>query len=240
MEEQRTEPTNSKKKPKSWRKYSFEFLSIFIAVVSAFALENWRVQNQENESETKILREIANGLMADLADTKLNMKGHKDGLRSIAYLDSLVSGLPANPDSLHFHFHYAFRDFVSIQNVAGYETLKSKGLELIENDELRLQIISLYEYNYNTLRKLEEEYNEMQFHKNYFKDINSTLSPFFIFDENLNISNYRKINLSQDEVNLIKSYLAKIKRNREFILRYYKAIEVEIMEVHEKIIKELE
>ena len=56
-----------------------------------------------------------------------------------------------NSDSLMTYYRDLTRDFISIQNTAGYETLKSRGLELIKNDSLRLQIITLYEYNYKIL-----------------------------------------------------------------------------------------
>ncbi|WP_417612232.1 hypothetical protein [Owenweeksia hongkongensis] len=58
------EPQN-KPRPNSWRKNGFEFLSIFIAVVSAFALNNWNENRRDAHSENKILMEIYNGLEKD-------------------------------------------------------------------------------------------------------------------------------------------------------------------------------
>jgi len=168
MEERKSKKFSSISKKKSWRKYGLEFLSIFIAVISAFGLENWRLANQENQSETKILKEISNGLEADLLDTRLNMAGHENGIKAAGFFLDLLEDKAENPDSIGIYYHYLLRDFISIQNVAGYETLKSKGLELIKNDDLRLEIISLYEYDYSTLKKLEEEYLEMQFFQSFF------------------------------------------------------------------------
>ena len=42
-------------------KYTFEFLSIFIAVISAFALNNWNDNRRDRLAENKILTEIYNG-----------------------------------------------------------------------------------------------------------------------------------------------------------------------------------
>ena len=150
-------------KKKKWKKYTFEFLSIFVALISAFALSNWNDNRKDSLSENKILTEISNGLEKDLDDIKLNIGGHKTGISACNYFRDVFAGKNIEADSLMFHYFNLTRDFVSIQNTAGYETLKSKGLELIKNDSLRLKIISLYEYDYNTLRKLEEEYTEMQF-----------------------------------------------------------------------------
>jgi len=115
---------------------------------------------------------------------------------------------------------------VSIQNRAGYETLKSKGLELIKNDSLRLEIISLYEYDYETLMKLEETYGEMQFQNNYYEELNSIISPYFIFDKSGNINNIKlPIDLNKINKNTFMTYLWKIEINRNFILLYYSEVE---------------
>lgn len=230
-----------KPKSKSWRKHGFEFLSIFIAVVSAFALNNWNDNRRDAISENKILIEIYNGLAKDLADIQLNMGGHKAGISSCNYFKKVFLGQNVNRDSIAFQYHYLTRDFISIQNVAGYETLKSQGLELIQNDSLRLKIIGLYEYNYQTLRKLEEEYNEMQFQENYFKDINELLAPYFKFDNNGTIADIElPITLESKERNKALLYLWKIHSNRAFILKYYSQINSSILEVRKLIQEEIE
>ncbi|MDN3202798.1 hypothetical protein [Algoriphagus sediminis] len=241
MEERENKKSSSIRKKKSWRKYGLEFLSIFIAVISAFALENWRLANQENQSETKILKEIANGLEADLSDTRLNMAGHENGIKAAVFFLDLLEDKVENPDSTGIYFHYLLRDFISIQNVAGYETLKSKGLELIKNDNLRLEIISLYEYDYSSLKKLEEEYLEMQFFQSFFHQINSILSPHFSFNSEGKLSGIKTpLNLTSKEKNLIKTYLWKIKLNREFILNFYKNLENRNESLRQNILKELD
>jgi len=47
-------------KNKNWKKYTFEFLSIFIAVVSAFALNNWN-ENRNNQNSDTIFKDLLNG-----------------------------------------------------------------------------------------------------------------------------------------------------------------------------------
>jgi hypothetical protein len=132
------------------------------------------------------------------------------------------------------------RDFISIQNIAGYETLKSKGLELIKNDSLRLEIISLYEYDYNTLRKLEEEYFEMQFQENYFKEINEELAPNFKFDSSGNITGIDlPLRIQENKRNKLLLYLWKIQSNRVFILQYYSQTEKTINKLRENINNEI-
>lgn len=223
-------------KIENWEKHGFEFLSIFIAVISAFALNNWNENNRENKSESKILTEIANGLDKDIDDIRLNQLGHKYGISACVYFRDVLSGKNVKKDSLMSHYFNLTRDFISIQNVAGYETLKSQGLELIKNDSLRLQIISLYEYEYNTLRKLEEEYSEMQFQENYFKEINNELATNFQFNTDGNIIGIDlPIKISDDKRKTLLLYIWKIQTNRNFILNIYSDIESKINKVSENI-----
>ena len=218
------------------RKYAFEFLSIFIAVVSAFALNNWNEDRRNDEAAKKILTEISNGLKKDLEDIKINVGGHEHGIKACRYYRKLINNDTIVSDSLPWYYSGLTRDFNSEQNISGYETLKSKGLEIIRNDSLRFQIISLYEYDYKSLKMFEEEYYEMQFQENYFKEINGCLAAYYEFDKRGNLININlPLRINAREKNIILSYLLKIQANRMFILRFYKKTEEKIHQLIEQI-----
>ena len=172
---------------------------------------------------------------------KVNEAGHNQGLAACKYWRDIITDQPVNVDSLRQFYLNLTRDFVSIQNTSGYETLKSKGLELIKNDSLRSMIISLYEYDYKTLMKLEEEYNELQFQENYFYEINKLIAPYFIFNSMGNISGIEQpLKINKSERNILLSYLWKIQLNRRFILLSYSEVEVKINKISTAIKKELD
>lgn len=225
----------------NWKKFTFEFLSIFFAVISAFVLNNWNDNRRDHRSESKILMEISNGLDKDLNDISSNLVGHKHGIEACQFWRDLFTDGKPDFDTLTQYYYTLTRDFISIQNTSGYETLKSKGFELIENDSLRTKIISLYEYDYQILRKLEEEYSELQLHDNYFNEINRFIAPNFQFDSIGNINGLElPIKLSKSDRNILLSYLWKIQFNREFILKYYTLVEEKIKLLKKEIEKELE
>lgn len=225
---------------KSWRKYTLEFMSIFVAVISAFALNNWNDNRREARAEEKILVEIKNGLKKDVEDLATNIQGHKDGIRSCQFWRDIIKDKSISQDTIQLKYIQLTRDFTSLQNISGYETLKSRGLEIIDNDSLRSELISLYEYDYYTLRKLEEDYEEMQFQKSYFQQINALLAPNFIYDEKGNLMRVQSpINLSQSNKNLLLSYLLKIELNRNIILGFYARVEENVAKLEEKIEREL-
>lgn len=233
--------TIKRQKVTNWKRFGFESLSIFIAVVAAFALDNWNENRKEQLAESKILTEVYNGLEKDLEDININIFGHEEGIKATVFFKEVIGGKVVASDSVLWHYLNLTRDFVSIQNTSGYETLKSRGFELIDNDSLRTKIISLYEYDYKTLRKLEEEYYESQFQENYFEAINRAIAPHFIIDDNMNIAGLRTpIQLPEDEKKILLAYLWKIGLNRNFILRYYREVQNKVEETKRAIKEEIE
>jgi len=224
----------------NWKKLGFEFLSIFIAVTSAFALNNWNENRNENEAANKILAEILNGLDKDLEDARDNKRGNEYGIDACKFWRNIIQGKEVSLDTLPGHYFYLTRDFTSIQNTSGYETLKSKGLELIYNDSLRYKIITLYEFDYSILRKLEEEYKEMQYQESYFDRINNIIAPNFKFNEKGNLVGLKlPLKISDTEKNILFSYLLKMQYNRGFVLRHYTEVEKKILNLIEEIEKKL-
>lgn len=219
-----------------WKRIGFEFISIFVAVIAAFALTNWNEDRRDQEAADKILEEISNGLEKDIEDVTINMGGHKFGIKACDYWRNLINGEEVNLDSVAPYYFGLTRDYISIQNISGYETLKSRGLELIDDDSLRFEIITLYEYDYSIIKKFEEDYHEMQYYENYFELINEKVAPNFEFDkagELVSIS--LPLKLDEKEKILLTSYIWKIKRNRNFLLRYYAQTEQKLIGLKEKI-----
>lgn len=184
----------------------------------------------------KILFEIKNGLDKDFEDLELNTKGHKVGLKACQFWRDVIQNNPVNIDSLDITYIQLTRDFISIQNNSGYETLKSRGLEIIKNDTLRSKIIALYEYEYSILKKLEEEYEEMQFHKNYYKEINEILAPYLVFDNQGKLMDLnRPVQLSVADKNKLLSHFMKIEFNRNMILALYQKTELVLLNLKNQI-----
>lgn len=206
----------------NWKKYFLEFLSIFIGVTLAFSLNKCNEDRRDARSESKILMEIRNGLELDIGDLQANVNGHKAGLEACNYFRDLIDNKPLDRSKINQQFFNLLRDFVSVQNKSGYESLKSKGLELVENDSLRLAVISLYDFHYEVIEKLEEQYNELQFYQNYSEALTTAFVGYFKFNENGQLVNIRQqISISADDRQRILYYLWRIELNRKFILSSY-------------------
>ena len=188
---------------------------IFISVILAFALTEWSNNQGKKVSEEKIFLEILNGLKKDSIDLTGNIDAHKNGVKACNYWRKVITENKADKDSLIGYYFLLTRNVISIQNISGYETLKSKGLETIKNDTLRAKIINLYEFDYQVMKKFEEDYKENQFFDNYFFQINEKIAPNLKFDSNGNIYDiHLPLNNTNSEKNTLLSYLWKIQMSR--------------------------
>lgn len=132
------------------------------------------------------------------------------------------------------------RDFICIQNSSGYESLKSKGLDLIKNDSLRHYIINLYDFEYEIIEKLEENYFEMQFYQSFHKEFNMHFSKSMLFNDTGQLVRIQQpLSLDEDVRKELLTYLWRIENNRRYTMRYYKQIEISITSLINRIDAEL-
>jgi hypothetical protein len=233
----RPKPENTSK----WRTHAFEFLTVFTGVTLAFVLNTWNENRKDQYSETKILTEIRNGLKKDTSDIHGNMGGHLRGKEAVNYFRALINRQPVTDSLAEQQFTTLLRSFVIIQNKSGYESLKSKGLETITNDSLRMDIISIYDYYFQIVEKLEEQYAEGQFFSAYFHEISTMLAPYMIYDQEGHLIGFKQpVNLSDIERNRMNTFLLTIERNRQFTLDIYAGVKVQAAQLIVKINQELE
>lgn len=228
----------NKKVKNKIEQFSIDFLIVFLGVLAAFALGNWGEQKKESKVELKILSEIKNGLDEDLADLDFNINGHKKGLAANYFFSSLINGNQPKVDSLAQFYTDLLNDFIPVQNLSGYETLKSRGLEIIKNDSLRKEILSLYENDYNILRKREEEHEEFQFFRNYNADFKDFIVRNFELNSDGDVFVDYPLKLTEDEKDVLLINLWKIRHNRNFLLNNYKEVKGKIIQLQNHIKKE--
>ncbi|MEO1012684.1 MAG: hypothetical protein AAFX53_15385 [Bacteroidota bacterium] len=218
-------------KPK-FGKYFFEFTSVFFAVIAAFALDNWNDNRRDAKAEEKILMEIRSGLKSDLKDMLDSKEEVKEGLRACNAFREVIFNDSIYRDSLPYDFFYLTANSIPLINRSGYEGLKSKGLEIIRNDSLRKHIISIYEIDFEQIRKIEEESAIFQFYTNYGEPINQLLSRSFVFSKNSpGFRIEQPLKLNPQEKKLLLLYLSRIQLSRMSTIGYYDQIRGEIMKL---------
>jgi len=128
-----------------WFRYGFETLAVVVGILIAFALDNWKDERKQQELEIKTLVELRNALQSDLEDVIHNASRHKNAHNScVLIIDYMERNLPYH-DSLAKHFGYISDMTVFLPHIGPYETLKTKGLDLISNDSIRLHLSEYHE-----------------------------------------------------------------------------------------------
>ncbi len=225
-------PSKQRRVRRAAGRYLFEFASVFLAVFLAFALNNYAAEQRDRRAEERILADAKQGLTKDLVDLEGNMLGHRRGLAALEYFKKYALGQGVPLDSFGFQHFALLRDFINAQNTAGYENLKSRGLELVRDDSLRNRIVSLYEYDYTLIRKLEEEYGEQQFFTNYEERLNRILLDHLSVDDDGDIAMLADSKpLTPEEQKELLLILQSIWQNRRFTLGYYEQLEAQVKEV---------
>jgi hypothetical protein len=122
-----------------------EIALVVIGILIALSVNNKNEVRKLQKLEIKSLEELKRALELDLIDINYNAKRHKDvQLSNEIILKALNDNLPYH-DSLNFHFERMTGITVFLPNLGPYETLKARGLDLIENDSLRDEISKYYE-----------------------------------------------------------------------------------------------
>lgn len=146
----------------NWLSSIGQVVLIFIGVTVAIWFENWNNDNQERKREVQLLRQMTIDLGHDLRDVNGNVRSAQRQLASCNLILDNLNSSNTYVDSLGRHFAglplYTFFNC----NVGAYQTLKGLGLDLVENDTLRQQIVELYEGSYaylNNNTKIAHDYS---------------------------------------------------------------------------------
>ncbi|MCC6723464.1 MAG: hypothetical protein IT258_03070 [Saprospiraceae bacterium] len=226
--------------PRRWFASDFflNMLATLVGVLLAFWLTEWASDRDFKSKERHLLQEVHHELSVNLKDLQLNLNGHHSSIASTKALGKLLTDPNASMDTLYFHYIAALRDFTSIQHTAAYETLKSRGVESVTNDSLRTQIADLYDFDFESIQKIEEEYSPHEFFEHYNEPILQSLAKCFDFGAT-DKAKARIMPLTQlpaIEKNLLNARLRKLIYDRQFSIMNYEGVIKKL----EKTLKDLE
>lgn len=134
-----------------------EILLVVVGILIALQVNNWNERRKNRISEMQSLMIVKENLTQDLDDFEKNIIHLGNRVQAcVILLNSSMNNIEYH-DSLAYHllYSYVFPHFTP--NESGYELLKSKGIEIISNDSLKLAITNLYEYGYKYLYTWESE-----------------------------------------------------------------------------------
>lgn len=122
-----------------------EIVLVVIGILIALQINNKNEERKLHTLQIQSLQEIKRALVSDLKDIDFNARRHRNAqISTDIILNALNTDLPYH-DSLSVHFERTTNITIFLPSLGPYETLKARGLDLIESDTLRNAISGYYE-----------------------------------------------------------------------------------------------
>ncbi|MCF7560142.1 DUF6090 family protein [Sabulilitoribacter multivorans] len=204
-----------------------------IGILLALQINNWNSANVATKKERGILTELSSGLKLDKSILKNALRKDSLDLIGLYSLDSLLN-YPEHDNNSDinklFGKVYGFR-FVRV-NTAFYEDLKSSGLQVLKDDEIRSAVVNLFEDNYVFLKDLiDQERSVNQVNRPYFLEnfTNLTFQEYakprsikLIWKDSYfkNLVHYRIITLETNQIKWYKKTIEDIDNLQSLISIY--------------------
>jgi hypothetical protein len=154
-----------KNKTGKYFKYAIgEIALVVIGILIALQINNWNQNRLKGKKEIQILKSFITQFQNDVIQLDESLKFYDDASKSIdIIIDHLENKIPYN-DSLNQHFFISTRfygDSDLDNNV--FESLKSVGVDLITSEEIRNNIVRLYEDHDEWITNFETLYRDFLF-----------------------------------------------------------------------------
>jgi hypothetical protein len=143
-----------KNKISKYFKYAIgEIILVVIGILIALQINNWNEGRKEKMAELNILQDIKESISTDIEQLKSRLELTKSDIQSAnIILEHIENKLPCH-DTLNQHFVIltSTADKAFTPQISAYKVLESKGVDLISNEQLKKDILNLYNIEYTLL-----------------------------------------------------------------------------------------
>ena len=145
----------------NWIRHGFETLVVVVGIVVAFGLNNWNENRKERKKEKELLEELVINLEANAANLTTDINFQLEQIEDIKFLLDHLENKRPYVDSMTFMFMNVEIVPDIVLASSAFETLRSAGLDIISENELRKVVVELFEITYPYLlqntKRLEDQ-----------------------------------------------------------------------------------
>jgi hypothetical protein len=211
-----------------------EIILVVIGILIALQINNWNEANKAAKEELKILKEMQFNLANDLKDCEWNINKQQELANSNTIVLKHLEDKTMVNDSLRFHYGNLMYSTTQRRNMAAYDHLKAKGIDLIQNDSLRRHITAVYSERYYFIEKQELEYdNQIQ-----LNELLPQLNAKIIYDNILKTGYPIDLSELQND-HLFKGTLRMHINARKYMKRRYEGLDTDLKNLIAHIDEEL-
>ena len=156
--------STSLKSGKGYLAYALgEIFLIFVGVSLSIWFSNWNEARRDRAAEIKILKELKSGLLHDEQEVLGGIDSRQNAIKACKHIIGMMDADIVYHDSLNGYFSTAYLTWGTEVRTSAYESLKSRGVNAITNDSLRMKIIDLYDIAYENIQGNEKLHHDLFF-----------------------------------------------------------------------------
>lgn len=223
-----------------------EIFLVSIGILIALQANNWNEQRKSKIQELELLKSLKIELERDLSDIDLNVSIQKRVMASGNLLLQKMEEDAPYSDSLAIHFSRTMLPTNFLHSTSTFETIKSKGVDLISNLKVRNKTIEVFDSHYKFFLQEQSGFHDFmqfglmnifpgRFTESYSYDLYSTN-----YEGKLTPVNFSDLAQDGEFLYFFKSYL---NRNMVFVEVNYGSLRAQVtllLDLLEEEIKKLE
>ena len=154
-----------------------EITLVVIGILIALQVNNWNEERKNISLEKKLLTELQKSLERNCDQMISDIEARESWNKSSDIIISILEEGGLYTDTLDIHFQDARKPGTNLSlSNAGYEGLKNAGFNIIRSDELRNEIIELFEVTQEALLE------EMEYFESFQPDRQQFIDALFSYD----------------------------------------------------------
>lgn len=212
-----------------------EVVLVVVGILIAVQLNNQNEFRKQKLVEIDVLDGIRNDILKDTIDLNFNIRDYKNTIRNDSLLLIHLINKKEKSKALVDYLNNIIRlDWIIILHDSHFQEAKQKGLSIISNESLRDEINRLYEFEYKSLKELENNHESLD----HYKLLRLKIGQYFGYDSTgiiMNNTSYKKL---QSDTNSLY-YIEDGRRSKASLLEFHENTLIFALKIADSIKKEI-